>query len=244
MRYRLAMLLFLYAVRTAAQETVTVIVPIVGNLPGVNTARWMTDVELTNASRLASDVALELPAAPGAPLMILTLGPGQTQRFTDVVGQAFGLDTVLSPLRVTFAANHNLVVRASAYALREEGISALQPIAVYAENSWYPVRVLDGLAFSDAWRTNVGLVNFGESAADVLFALQKIPGRNVATTPMRIPAGAVMHVPIQAIFPLITEGAGFSVLVETASRDTHVYASVISNETNAGQFIAARIGTR
>jgi hypothetical protein len=244
MRNRLAMLLLLYAVRTAAQETVTVIVPIVGNVPGVNTARWMTDVELTNASGIASDVAIELPAAPGAPVMVFTLGPGQSQRFTDVVGQAFGLETVLSPLRVTTAANHRVTVRASAYALAPEGTSAFQPIVVYAENSWYPVRVLDGLAFSDAWRTNVGLVNFGETSADVLFALQKIPGRNVATTPMKIPAGAVIHIPIQAIFPLITEGAGFSVLVETGARDTHVYASVISNETNAGQFIAARIGTR
>lgn len=244
MRYRLAILLFFFAARVAAQETVTAIVPVVGNIPGFNAIRWLTDVELTNAGALEADVAIELAAIPDAPVFVFTLAPGQSQRFTDIVAQAFGMPTALSPLRVTTARNRNVRIRASAYAVKDGGISTLQPLGVYAENTWFPLRVLDGLAFSDAWRTNIGIVNFGDQPADVLLALQKIPGRNVAVSPMRIPAGSVMHVAIQQIFPLISEGSGFSVLVETAAPDTHVYASVVENATNSGQFIVPRIGVR
>ena len=61
---------------------------------------------------------------------------------------------------------------------------------------------------------------------------------------MRVPPGAVVHIPIQQLFPMITEGSGFSVLVETGARDTHVYASVIDNATSSGQFIVPRISVR
>ena len=244
MLYRLLILFMLSAASASAQELVTTIVPVVGNVPGVNVIRWMTDVEITNVGALEADVAIELPAAPQAPLFVFTLGSGQSQRFTDIVGQAFGLPAALSPLRVTTLGNRNIRIRATAYAITGDGTSAMQPIAIYNENTWYPLRVLDGLAFSDAWRTNIGVVNVGETPADVLFALQKIPGRNVAISPMRVPPGAVVHIPIQQLFPMITEGSGFSVLVETGARDTHVYASVIDNATSSGQFIVPRISVR
>jgi hypothetical protein len=244
MRYRLVIVMLLFAVQAAAQETVTTIVPVVGNIPGINAVRWLTDVEITNSGAFDADVAIELPAVADAPVFVFALAPGQSQRFTDIVGQAFGIPTALSPLRITTAGNRTVRVRASAYAVKAEGVSVMQPLGVYAENTWFPLRVLDGLAFSDAFRTNIGVVNFGDQPADVLFALQKIPGRNVAVSPMRIPAGAVFHVPIQFIFPLISEGSGFSVLVETAARDTHVYASVVENATSTGHFVVPRIGIR
>lgn len=243
MRYRLVIVMLLFAVRAAAQETVTTIVPVVGNIPGVN-ARWLTDVEITNASAFETDVAIELPAVPDAPVFVFTLSPGQSQRFTDIVAQAFGMPTAISPLRITTAITRNVRVRASAYALRADEISVMQPLGVYAENSWFPLRVLDGLAFSDAFRTNIGLVNFGDQPADVLFALQKVPGRNVAVSPVRVPAGSMMHIPIQQIFPLISKGSGFSVVVETGARETHVYASVVENATNSAQFVVPRMGIR
>lgn len=244
MKYGFAILLLLLAAGAAAQETVTTIVPVVGNIPGVNAIRWLTDVELFNESSFDADVAIELPAAGGAPLFVFTLGPGQSQRFTDIVGQAFGLPQALSPLRVTTAGSRPVQVRAAAYAVSNGEVSVTQPLAVYAENTWFPIRVLDNLAFSDAWRTNIGIVNFGEEPADVLLALQKIPGRNVAISPVRVPPGSVLHTAIQSLFPLISEGSGFSVLVETAARDTHVYASVVENATNSARFVIPRIGVR
>lgn len=242
--FRISVLLLLLAAAAGAQETSTTIVPVVGSVRGPATIEWKTDVEIINDTAFDTDVALELASAPGAPAIILSLAPGQVQRFTDIAGQAFGLASVLSPLRITTAGRRPVTVRATAYAIRGDGISPAQPIDIYLAESYYPIRILDGLAFSEEYRTNIGLLNFGERGADFVLALQRIPGRNLAVVHAYVPAGALIHTSIQSIFPLITEGTGFSVVVETPFRETYIYASVIRSEDDAGTFIPQRVGVR
>ena len=241
---RLVAALLLVALPLRAQEVSTTIVPVVGSVFGASMARWLTDVELANEGAFEVDVAIELPAVPASAPLFFTLSPGQSQRFTDIVGQAFGLDTALSPLRITSSMRRGLTVRAQAYAVWGGGVSPVQRIDVYQGSTYFPVRVLDGLAFSDEFRTNVGLVNVGDRPADFLLALQRIPGRSVAVTHVRVSPGSVVHSAIQALFPLITSGQGFSIVVETSARDTHVYGSVIESSTNTARFITPRIGAR
>jgi hypothetical protein len=240
---RLTLLLLLFAATAMSQELSTVLIPAVGNIDGPG-CRWKTDVEIINDSAFEMDVAIELASAPTAPALVLSLAPGQVQRFTDVVGQAFGYDRVLSPLRITTADRRGVSIRAHAYAIQGTEISPLQPIDVFRADAWYPVRILDNLAFSEEFRTNIGLMNFGEQAADFLLALQRIPGRNVAIAQVRIEPGALAHMSIQSVFPLITEGHGFSVVIESGARDTYVYASVIQSSNNGASFISPRIGPR
>lgn len=243
---RSALCALILAVPAAAQEVATAVVPVVGSIFGATMVHWRTDVEIVNDTGLPVDVALELPCAPEQPLILLTLAAGQSQRFSDIIGQAFGLEQVLSPLLVTTGGRRSVSVRASAYAMRDGGsfISPLQPIGVYVGPSFHPTRVLDGLAFSEDFRTNIGLVNLGSKDADFVLALQRIPGRTIALTRMRVHAGGITHSSIQSVFPLITEGSGFSVIVETLSPETHVYASVIESATHTGRFVAPRIGLR
>jgi len=244
MRIRLLVVLFLAAGPLAGQESATAIVPVVGSVFGATMVRWRTDVEIVNDTGQTVDVAIELPLAPESPVIVLTLGPGQLQRFTDIIGQAFGLDHALSPLRVTTAGRRSVTVRAAAYASRETELFPAQPLAVYIGSTFFPSRVLDNLAFSDDFRTNIGLVNMGEHDAHVVLALQRIVGRTIAVSHVRVPANSILHDSIQSLFPLITKGDGFSVVVETASRDTLVYASVIESANQAGKFIAPRVGLR
>lgn len=241
------LLLALLARNAGAQElppVSTTIVPVVGSTFGVAMARWLTDVELVNETGLPADVAIELSSVPDAPVFFLTLGPGQTQRFTDIVGQAFGLESAMSPLRVTTGGRRAITVRAKAYAVNAGTLSPLQAIDVYGGETWFPIRALDGLAFSDTMRTNIGLANLGEHDADFLLALQRVPGRNVAITHRRVGPGSLHHMSIQSLFPLITQGDGFTVVIETGSRQTHVYASVIRNADNGASFIRPRPGSR
>ena len=244
--HRLTIALILVAATAAAQDlppVSTTIVPVVGSTFGVSMARWLTDVEIVNETGFPADVAIELSSVPDAPMFFLTLGPGQSQRFTDIVGQAFGLEAALSPLRVTTGGRRSVTVRATAYAVGAE-LSPMQPIAAYGNETWFPIRVLDGLAFSDDLRTNLGLLNLGEQDADLVLGLQRVPGRNVAISHLRVAPGTLIHTSIQSIFPMITKGDGFSVVVETSARQTHVYASVIRNADNGAKFITPRIGTR
>jgi hypothetical protein len=247
MSRQFAALFLLLAVTAGAQDlppVSTTIVPVVGSTFGVSMARWLTDVELINDTGFPADVAIELAAVPDAPVFFLTLGPGQVQRFTDIVGQAFGLQSAMSSLRVTTGGRRSITVRANAYAVSGDGISPLQRIGVYGGETWFPTRVLDGLAFDDDLRTNIGLTNLGDRDADFVLALQRVPGRNVAITHRRVAPGELHHMSIQQLFPLITDGNGFSVVIETGSRQTHVYASVIRNSDNGASFIGPRFGVR
>jgi hypothetical protein len=229
-----------------AQEIATAVVPVVGNVFGATMVRWKTDVEIVNDTGRDTDVALELPCAPDQPLILLTLAAGQSQRFTDITAQAFGIQNVLSPLRVTTSGRRSVTVRATAYATRDGSpfLSPLQPLGVYTGSSFYPTRILDGLAFSEDFRTTIGLVNFGERDADFILGLQRIPGRTIAVSKLRLRSNGIIHTSIQSLFPLITEGSGFSVVVETPAAETYVYASVIESAEHAGRFVAPRVGLR
>lgn len=235
----------LVAQTTPTEEPVTtVIVPVVGSVLGMNGVIWKTDVELVNDLPAEAIVALQLPTAPDSPAIILTLAPGQTQRFTDVAGEAFGLDTALSPLLVTTSGRRSVDIHATVYGVRGGEISTPQPIAVQYGPTFSPFRILDGLTFDDDVRTNIGLANLGETEADVVLALQRVAGRNIATTLVHIPALTLWHTSIQQLFPLISKGTDFAVLVQTNATETHVYASVIDNHTNAARFIQPRPGGR
>ncbi len=246
MRLRfLIVLLLCFPVALVAQESArvsTAVVPVVGNVFGATMVRWKTDVEIVNDTGGSADVALELPNTPEQPVIVMSLAPGEIQHFSDITAQAFGIESVLSPLRITTSGRRSVTVRASVYAERALDRSPAQPIATYVGSQFSPVRVLDGLAFSDEFRTNIGLVNLGERDADFVLALQRIPGRNLAVIRRLVPAGAMIHEAIQTIFPLITDGSGFSVVIESLSPDTYVYGSVIESANHSGRFIAPRVG--
>jgi hypothetical protein len=217
--------------------TVSVIVPVVGAVTGPGDARWKTDVELRNDSKAEATVSLTLPTAPDQPVIITTIPPGDSVHFSDVVGEAFGMSSALSPLVVETLGRRSVIVRATTYAVRGTEVSAPQPIALQYGNLFAPIRVLNGLSFSDDFRTNVGLANLGDTNAEFVLALQRIAGRNVAVSRLVVPPSSLVHAALQSLFPLITSGSDFSVLVETPASNTYVYASVIENATDAARFV-------
>jgi hypothetical protein len=221
------------------QAAATVMVPVVGKVFGAGAVQWKTDVDLINTLGRDVTVALSLPTAPDQPVIVFPLPAGATQRFTDVIA-AFGMDQALSPLMVqTVASKQPIRVSATVYAVKQSGetLTHAEPIAVAYSDAFYPLRALYGLSFSDAFRTNIGLANLADSEALFTIALQRISGRNVAVTQLTVPPNTLWHTSIQALFPLITKGDDFSLLIETGSRDTYVYGSVIENATSEARFI-------
>ena len=242
-RCRLLLVFLLFPGLAAAQEAAsTVIVPAVGTMTGPGVL-WRTDVEIVNDTGSRVDVAMELVTAADQPVIIFELGPGEVQRFHDVVSEAFGLPFVLSPLRVISSSRRALTVRATVYGLHSGKLTEPQPVTAYQGQTWFPLRALDDLSFSDEYRTNIGLVNFGDKDAEFLLALQRIPGRNLAVSYLTVGPRSLSHMSIQSIFPLISKGDDFTVVIEAVSRDTYVFGSVIDN-AHAGRFVAPRVATR
>jgi hypothetical protein len=231
----------LFAVATQPR-TVQVIVPVVGSVTGVGGARWKTDVVLRNDARTEATVSLSLPTAPDQPVIITSIPPGESLRFADVVNEAFGVESAISPLVVETLGNRSVVVNATTYAVSGDHISAPQPIAAQYGMPFTPFRFLSNLSFSDDYRTNIGLANLGDTTAEFVLALQRVAGRNVAVSRLTVPPNALVHASLQSLFPLITNGNDFSILVETPAADTFVYASVIENATNAARFVQPAVG--
>jgi hypothetical protein len=222
--------------------SVSVLVPVVGSILGANEVHWKTDIELLNDGRQELVVALSLPTAPDQPAILITIPPGATQRFNDVVGEAFGMEAALSPLRVQTMGRRSVRVSASVYGVRGNELTHPESIPLTYSDSYHSQRTLNGLSFSDAFRTNIGLVNLGDHEASFTLAVQRLPGRNLAVARLTIPPNSLAHTAIQSVFPLITKGDDFSVVVETSSRDTYVYASVIDNATSEARFITPVAG--
>lgn len=248
MRFTPLLVVLLLAIPSVAQQQneivmTTVLVPVVGSVIGANEVLWKTDLELTNDLSTPVDVVLELPTAADRPVFIVTLAPGETQRYPDIIGQEFGLEQTLSPLLVSTGARRSVTIRATAYGIRGAEPTEPQPIAIQYGNTWFQYRGLDGLSFNDEERTNLGLVNLDDEDALFTLALQRVPGRNLAVTRVMVPAGSMWHLAIQMLFPLITKGSDFRVVVETTSRETHTYASVIVNATSTARFVQPRVTT-
>jgi hypothetical protein len=239
MRVVLVLCILLVAGPLAAQDPgdiATVIVPVVGNVLGENHVTWKTDLELINDSAAEVIVALE-PIGFEDRMIVESIEPGGVRRYPDLVGAAFGLDGILVPLAVRTSGRRSVIVRAAAYGLRGAESFPPLPIPVAYTYAFAPSRVLRGLAFSTDYRTNIGLVNLGTKPADVVLGLQRIAGRTLAVQRFTLPPNTLRHIAIQALFPLITKGNDFQVIVETSAPETHIYASVVENATNVARFI-------
>jgi hypothetical protein len=245
-RSRIGFLLAIVAIPAMAQSDTppmtTVVVPVVGSVFGANSVRWKTDLELHNDGAAEATVSLVLPTAPDQPAMITTIGGGETVHFGDVVGQAFGMESALSPLLVQTLGRRSVTIRATVYGVRGAENLQPEPIAISYRSTFYPVRMLYGLSFNDDYRTNIGIANLGETPAPVTLALQRLPGRNLAVTNLVVPPNTLWHVSLQSLFPLITAGDDFSILVETVASSTYVYASVIENASSTATFVQPSIG--
>jgi hypothetical protein len=242
-----SLLLILGAIAASAADSpppsVSVLVPIVGSVMGMNNVRWKTDIDLFNDSRTEANVMLSLPTAPDQPFILVAIPPSSGQHFGDIVAESFGMSETLSPLKiVTIDSTRSVRVLATVYGVHDADVSPPAPIAVTYGPSFGPLRTLNGLSFSDAFRTNIGLANLGEHEALFTLAIQRVPGRNLAVTRLPVGASTLIHTAVQSLFPMITKGDDFIVIVETSSPDTYTYASVIDNETNETHFIQPAIG--
>lgn len=218
----------------------SVIVPVVGNTLGANGVTWKTDLELFNDQPREVTVAIELASPFG--FVSYSLAPGETMRLPDVVGEVFGTQGSPSPLIVKTSGRRSIIIRAAVYGVRGAERFPPHDITVNYRPAYYPTRILHGLAFSDAFRTNIGLVNLGSESADFTLALQRVSGRNLAVTRVSVPASSLWHFSVQSAFPLITKGDHFSVVIETGSNDTYVYGSVVENATNIARFVEPNLG--
>jgi hypothetical protein len=219
-----------------------VVVPVVGSIWGMNAVQWRTDVTLTNDQRQEITVALILPAQRDQPAIVVTIGGGDTMEFHDVFAEAFSLNNGISPLLVRTLGRRSVGIKTTVYAVRDGAQVAAQPIDIFYRDTYFPLRALHGLAFTDDYRTNIGFSNLSETAATFTVALQRLEGRTLAMNQLTLPPNTLLQMPLQLLFPLISKGDNFSLVVECGTAHTNIYGSVIENSSSNARFISPTIG--
>jgi hypothetical protein len=219
-----------------------VVVPVIGSVIGAGGVRWRTELRIINNQNREMTVSLLLPTLGDDHFLVQTLGPGEGMAFHDVLLDVFGLDNVLAPLLISMTSARPAVVLATAFGQRADSETSPQPIAPLLATPSMPTRILGGLSFNEEFRTNIGLANLGSGAAQFTLALRRVEGRNVAVIEVVLPPNSLRHFPIQQLFPLITDGDNFTVLVDAPAANTYVYASVIDNNSSEARFVSPLLG--
>lgn len=238
----LAALTLATSLSAAAQElTVSeAIVPVAGSIQGLGGVVWSTDVALHNPLPYDVDVVLSLVGVPDDPFLFSTIAAGDTLTFPDLPRQTFGVFGRLAPLRVQTLAASSVTVAAVVHGLTGDGPTEPEVLTVQYGRSRPMLQTIPALIVGTQFRTNVGIVNPSETDATVLLALQKVAGRNIAVVTRSIPPRTHIQLPLDTIFPLLTEGENVSLVVEHTNPEAYVYASVIANDTHNARYYGPR----
>jgi len=237
-------IIFLLLTSADAQENAVVsaraVVPVIGSVPGVGNCEWRTDVAVRNDLGHQVQVVLSMISAPNEPFLLIELKPGETSLFTDISRQTFGVTGALSPLVVETLDSRSVSVGATAYAVRGTEISDPEVLPVMYGGSHPLMETLTPLTFNDTFRANVGMGNVGEKPVSFVIALQRIAGRNLATTRVELAPRSLLQTSLQALFPLLTEGDDVALAIEQPAAEAYVYGSVIANSTNNARFVSGQ----
>jgi hypothetical protein len=230
--------IILVAAAARADDDVTqVLVPVVGTVPGIGGMSWRTEFAIVNDRRQSVDVILTLPTVGDEYLLAVTLQPGQVIHYPDLMGELFGLSGILAPLAVTVSGRRPLPIQTTVWGTMGTDMPRAQPIPVYYPTGPAPLLVLNDLSVTDDVRTNVGLGNVGTTAAEFVLALRRFEGRNVEIRRLVVPPNVLWQVPLQLLFPVLTEGNDLSLAIDVQSTGAYAYASVIANSTGEARFV-------
>lgn len=216
------------------------VVPVMAEVIGVGNVLWRSELSLRNSGPDDLEVVLSMPGAPGEPFFFTTVAAGESLALNALLPEVFGLGQAMAPLLVQTIGPRPVSVISAIRGFKSDGWTRPQIFPVFYRSGSGTSAALTGLAVTERRRTNLGLVNYGDTPATFSIGVQIVPGRNVDATLIYLPPFTVSQRPLREYFPIITEGENLTVVAESYSPDTFVYASVIDNETNEPALILPR----
>ncbi|MBI2213154.1 MAG: hypothetical protein HYU52_05860 [Acidobacteria bacterium] len=209
-------------------------------MQGLGGVVWSTDVALHNPMPFDVDVVVSLVGVPDDPFIFSSIRAGDTLTFSDLPRQTFGVFGRLSPIRVQTLAASSVIVAAVVHGLTANGQTEPEVLTVQYGKFRPMLQTIPALNVGKQFRTNIGIVNPSDAEATVLLALQKVAGRNIAVVTRVVPPFTHIQLPLDTIFPLLTEGENVSLAVEHTNPEAYVYASVIANDTHNARYYGPR----
>ncbi|HSL18823.1 MAG TPA: PKD domain-containing protein [Methylomirabilota bacterium] len=217
---------------------VRTIVPAAAVVSGVGDAFFITDLDVNNGGTGELSFRLLLlrrgedNSDPEASA-VMTLAPGETRRFTNVVGEVFGVDEAVGALAVE-SDSADLRVMSRTFNDAPQGSFGQSLPAVDAAGlivAGERVRVLF-ITENASFRSNLGLVNGGDGEITISYELFDADGTSLRTASRTLPP--LGNIQLNGLFADFAPVAGgyVDVWTETAGGRFTCYGSVLDNDTD------------
>ena len=214
------------------------------HVEGAGDSQWRSKLVLLNSSGSEAAAALQYVSDAESTPVDVTLQPGETAAWEDVIVDLFDAEDSSGAIRVD--ADRTLVVTARTYNLSASGTFGqfLPGVDEYQTMGSGQTALLSQLANNDRFRTNIGFVNLVDKACRVEITLHDAAGNQVGEIrSLRIPAsdwnqdndifvkaGAGEHDNAWARVELVTNNCavwGYASVIDQASNDPTTIPIVI-----------------
>jgi PKD repeat protein len=222
------------------------LVPVAAQTGGVGGTSWRTELTLFNPGADAATVTmLFLPAAGGNLLTrALFLPARQSITYENALLDVFGVASGAGAIAVetsAIGARPDLRITSRTFTGSARGTYG-QAVPDVKADALDGTLYLTALQSSDAYRTNVGLVNRASETVTTAVTLYTFSGGELATKTLSLDASSFQQLPLVSLFPEI-DGQAHDVLsmrvASTVANAVSVYASVVDNATQDPIYVHA-----
>ncbi len=225
----------------AVVTSTSVVVPAVAHTAGVGGTQWRSDVEVLNPGTSAVEYRLELLTGEVVASAPFTLAAGEARRHADVVASVFARSGSAA-LRVV-ALSGEVAVVSRTFTAGDNGSFGQGVPAVAADApAGSQLLTLPSLAESDAFRTNLGLVNAGDASLTAQVTLYRGDGSVVASFDREVPATSLVS--LNGVFAragVDDLASGYAVVsCDPPGTGLLAWASVVDNQSGDPSFVLAR----
>jgi hypothetical protein len=239
-------LLFAIVALFAAKATATdftshhLLVPIAGRTAGVLGTEWKTDLVVTNAKRNGEPVSVQIFFIDEGYInqpVVANLWPRQSANLVDVIGGTFGKQTATGLFLITTnEPDAQLTARARIYNTTASGQYG-QTVQAIPLTKLSKSAVLTGLSGVDGKRTNVGIANPADVAANVSISLFDVNGDFHGSFTTAVGAYSVLR--LNDVFSYFQAGPLDGATIQiNSSHGVYPYASVVRRDTGDADFVA------
>jgi hypothetical protein len=224
----------IYLQATGTRNGSRSVIPAVGRAAGANGPFWRSDVRLFNPTGSAMAVTLRYLNAT-IPVAIF---PNQTVVLSDVVSQ-FGASGGSGALEVQWNSATGPIVTSRTYTTAPGGGTygqSIDAVQSFGYDSYVP-----GLRSDNAFRSNVGFVNAGDSSIGITATLLSSNGQSIASAFVQLAPRSQSQYSLASLFPSLNIAALGSVTLQAHTDSGPVlfaYGSMVDNSSGDPVFFA------
>ena len=219
------------------------VIPAVGRAAGANGTFWRSDVTFYNPMNLYMSLGVRFLAAgandSNASMQTFTIAPRRAVVISDIL-TALGLSDGSGALEVDWNGGSGPIVTSRTYTTTTGGGTfgqSIDPLPGFGVDSFVP-----GLRSDTSFRSNVGLVNGGDSTIGITVTLLSTYGQTIASGFVQLAPRSQTQYSVAGLFPGVNAAAlgSFTLHAHSDAGNVFAYGSIVDNNSGDPVFFAGK----